>query len=235
MARKVKFEPAIARQRERQEKRRLEGQKAKRLWYLIVCEGEKTEPNYFTSLKESLPKGVLDVYKIDIDGTGYNTESLVNKAIQLKAKYERDSIGRLIDKLWVVFDRDSFIPQAFNNAIQRCKRKHFDNCKVEAAWSNEAFELWYLLHFHYYNTGISRAQYQSLIEKNFRDKGIVNYVYQKNSTEMFNLLEQYGDKNKAVRYARQLRETYNGEQNYADHNPCTTVDKLVAELLNLEE
>ncbi|MDR0803309.1 hypothetical protein [Fluviicola sp.] len=30
----------------------------KRKYYLIVCEGTKTEPNYFEALKDDLPKGV---------------------------------------------------------------------------------------------------------------------------------------------------------------------------------
>ena len=45
---------------------------------------------------------------------------------------------------------------------------------VEAAWTNEAFELWYLLHFNFYNTGISRKQYQDLIETNFKKQGLKN-------------------------------------------------------------
>ena len=61
MARKIKIEPAILKTRERQEARRKVNFKPKRKNYLIVCEGEKTEPNYFKSLKSSLPKGVLEV------------------------------------------------------------------------------------------------------------------------------------------------------------------------------
>jgi hypothetical protein len=43
--------------------------------FLIVCEGEKTEPNYFRTFPEN-----PEVYDaIDIYGTGYNTVSLVNE------------------------------------------------------------------------------------------------------------------------------------------------------------
>ena len=46
--------------------------------FLIVCEGEKTEPNYFKKFPEN-----PEVYdKIDIHGIGYNTISLIKEAIR---------------------------------------------------------------------------------------------------------------------------------------------------------
>lgn len=86
MAKKVKIPNHIKKRRERTESIRLEGIKSKRRFYLIVCEGEKTEPNYFKSLKNTLPKGVLDVCEFTIEGEGYNTESLVKKSMELKSK-----------------------------------------------------------------------------------------------------------------------------------------------------
>jgi hypothetical protein len=87
------------------------------------------------------------------------------KDIRNKRKYYlivcENIYNRTIDRLWVVFDRDSFSPNDFNNAVHRCQ-----NVKpvIGCAWSNEAFELWYLLHFHYYNNGMSRKDYQDAIE-----------------------------------------------------------------------
>ncbi|MDR3251715.1 MAG: RloB family protein [Tannerella sp.] len=224
MARKIKI-PNHIQKRERQELKRAEVIRNKRLFFLIVCEGEKTEPNYFESLKNALPKGVLDV---KITGTGNNTVSLVRNAKNIRKQTEAET-NRKIDKLWVVFDRDSFKPQSFNSAIQKCA----DKADMDCAWTNEAFELWYLLHFHYYNTGIGRAQYQDLIEQNFRSKGLHDYKYQKNSTEMFDLLEKYGSRENAVANAQRLETAYNGRQDYANHNPCTKVHKLVSELFGL--
>jgi hypothetical protein len=48
--------------------------------FLIVCEGEKTEPNYFKSFR--VPKDVIDIY-----GLGANTISLVKEAIKLRDAY----------------------------------------------------------------------------------------------------------------------------------------------------
>jgi len=221
----------IKKGRRREKTDRKEETKSKRKFFLIVCEGEKTEPNYFKSLKNALPKGVLDVCDFRIIGTGHNTNSLVIKAMQLRGKWQMET-GRTIDKLWIVFDKDSFTPQSFNSAIQTCIA---DAPSVEAAWTNEAFELWYLLHFHFYNTGIGRKQYQDLIEKNFIEKGLVNYKYKKNSIEVFSLLEEYGSRENAIRNATNLERHLAGTNNYADQNPCTKVHHLIAELFGLEQ
>ncbi|MCK9254782.1 MAG: RloB family protein [Bacteroidales bacterium] len=127
----------------------------------------------------------------------------------------------------MVFDKDSFSDQSFNSAIQTC----IATPNVDCAWSNEAFELWYLLHFHYYNSGVSRKQYQDLIEKNFKKQGLNGYKYKKNSTEMYSLLETYANKGNAIK----LEKLYFRQQNYSTQNPCTMVYKLVAELLDLKK
>ena len=203
--------------------------RSKRKYYLIVCEGTKTEPNYFESLKEDLPKGVLTAYQIDIEGTGRNTLSLVAEAKRIKESYQKQT-GRPLDKLWVVFDKDSFTANDFNSAILQCENS---NPKIGCAWSNEAFELWYLLHFNYYNTPIDRIKYQKLIEQNLRPKIGKTYRYQKNSKEMYSLLKQYGSLEIAIRNAKQLAKEFEGQQNYANQNPCTMVYKLIIELNNL--
>jgi len=231
MARKVKIPNHIKKKHERIESKRLEEVKSKRRFYLIVCEGEKTEPNYFESLKNDLPKGVLDVCDFKIVGTGHNTVSLVNSAMALRNKWQTQT-NRTVDKLWIVFDKDSFSDQSFNSAIQTCIA---NNPNVDCAWTNEAFELWYLLHFHYYNTGISRRQYQELIEENFKKKGLKDYTYKKNSTEMYSLLEIYTSRETAIKNAVNLEKLYIGQQNYSTQNPCTMVYKLVAELFGLEK
>ncbi len=63
--------------------------------------------------------------------------------------------------------------------------------KTEAAWSNEAFEIWYLLHFEFYNTRITRDTHKQRIQANFISKGLEDFVYAKNRTDMFDLLAKY--------------------------------------------
>ena len=52
-------------------------------------------------------------------------------------------------KVFVVFDKDDFTPNAFNKAIEKC-----ENNGYIALWSNECIELWFLLHFNYLSSNI---------------------------------------------------------------------------------
>lgn len=231
MARTIKIDNAIIKRRSREEKKRKVDYKSKRKFYLIVCEGEKTEPNYFMSLRTSLPKGVLELTHINIDGTGKNTLSIIEETKKLRKKYE-DKYLRKIDRVWAVFDKDSFPSKNFNNAINKGENSR---PKINCAWTNEAFELWYLLHFSYYNTGISRHQYQKLLEREIiRASGKTEYKYLKNSTEMYALLTTYGNQVIAISNAEKLEKLY-CDKSYSNHNPCTKVHILIKELLELTE
>jgi hypothetical protein len=208
--------------------RRVES-RGKRKFFLIVCEGEKSEPNYFRGLGASLPKGVLNVGQIElqIHGEGYNTLSLVQRALEIKADVER---RRTVDETWIVFDKDSFAPVQFNAAIKACICEQ----NVFAAWSNEAFELWYLLHFAYYNTAMSRAHYREKIESCFKNKGLHGFSYRKNHPDMSRLLAQYGDIDLAIRNSKKLEISHGGAADFSNHNPCTMVHRLVERLLRPE-
>ncbi len=231
MARKVKIPNHIQKRADRTEHKRKRNTRAKRKYFLIVCEGEKTEPNYFESLKSDLPKGVLTSCRIDIEGMGRNTLSLVEQSKSMKEKLESET-SLSIDKIWVVFDRDSFDPEHFNEAISLCKNS---SPEIGCAWSNEAFELWYLLHFHFYNTAISREIYQGLIEGNLKSKIDEDYQYQKNSSEMYDLLKAHGSLEMAIKFATKLEREFEGRSDFAAQNPCTKVHHLVAELFGLEK
>lgn len=229
MARKIKIDSALLKRRVRAEKKRKIKFKSKRKFYLIVCEGEKTEPNYFESLKATLPRGVLELTNIDIDGTGKNTLSIIEETKKLRKKYEEKYL-RTIDKSWAVFDRDSFPDENFDNAINKGENS---KPKINCAWTNEAFELWYLLHFSYYNTGISREQYQEKLEREInKASGRTDFKYEKNSKKMFEILDKFGSQDSATRNAERLERTYL-DRRFASHNPCTKVHHLIKELIGL--
>lgn len=230
MARKVKIPNHVQKRLARKEHKRNRNTRNKRKYYLIVCEGEKTEPNYFESLKSDLPRGVLTSCRIDVEGTGRNTISLVEEAKRIQNRLEEET-GLPIDKIWVVFDKDSFESDQFNAAINLCKNS---DPEIGCAWTNEAFELWYLLHFHYYNTAIDRASYQNLIENNLQAVLGSDYRYKKNSTEMYDHLKENGQLQLAIRFATRLEAEFDDRLDYANHNPCTKVHHLVAELFGLE-
>ncbi|PSB31147.1 RloB domain-containing protein [filamentous cyanobacterium Phorm 46] len=183
-----------------------------RRWFLIVCEGEKTEPNYFRSFPVD-----TKVINLDIRGEGRNTNSLVTKAIELKNDTEFDET----DRFWCVFDRDKNPKnpndsQNFNSAITLAR-----NNGIDVAYSNDAFELWYLLHFDFHNTGISRQRYQNMLTK------LLGHEYKKNSETIYEELKS--KQQDAIKHAKLLLQTYDRPNPETD-NPSTTVHLLVEEL-----
>lgn len=172
--------------------------------FLIVCEGEQTEPNYFRAFR--VPRDVITVR-----GCGENTVSLVRHAIRL-----RNEASGAYDQVWCVFDRDSFPLGHFNDALALAFKE-----KIEVAYSNEAFELWYLLHFDYYHTGLTRQDYC------IRLHDLLGHRYEKNSDVIYEeLLER---QRIAVRNAQKLLSSYQPHRPAHD-NPVTTVHKLVEQL-----
>ena len=176
--------------------------------FLIVCEGAKTEPNYFKKFR--VPKTVIDV-----KGVGENPSRLVQSAIKLKEEADEE-----YDQVWCVFDRDDWPPQDFDNAIYKAESH---NLKV--AYSNEAFELWYVLHFEFLNTCIPRIDYITKLTK------ILGKKYQKNSDTIYDDLRNR--QVTAIRNAERLLASYN-PLNPGQDNPSTTVHLLVKELIQSE-
>ena len=176
---------------------------------LIICEGSKTEPNYFRSFP------VVSA-RVEVIGEGKNTKSLVEQTI----KYIKDAkkSGYIFDEVWCVFDKDSFSPDDFNQAIDIARNKHF-----RVAYSNQAFELWYALHFDYISTPIDR---QDLVRRLTRKLG---RPYEKNSVDMYRIL--LNKQAEAIRNARRLLQNYT-PVNPARDDPSTTVFELVEELNN---
>ncbi len=195
---------------------------------LIVCEGEKTEPNYFRSFSMMKNSSGL-VFEVNCDGGGINTIQVVDKAIELRDKAEKQ--GNPYDSVWAVFDRDSFKPSAFDSAILKAEAHH-----IGCAWSNEAFELWYVYHFDARCTELPRSEYKRIITKRVKTFGYKNgakpYMYKKNDERMRYLLLEICkcSEKEAIRRASEQRKKYN-DKRFHTHNPCTTVDKLVSLLI----
>lgn len=221
-ANRIKLEPALERRYARQAKRRQPRQIVCRI--LIVCEGTKTEPNYFKAFKK-YNRGT-NIYDIEVQGLGANTVSVVDKAIDLKNKGN-------YDRVWAVFDKDSFTDNKFNSAIIKAEQNG-----VCCAWSNEAFELWYLYHFVNRTTGMTRAEYKKAISKavnrapKFKEK--TEYAYAKNDIRNFEIMTKFGSMENAIKFAELQSQTYT-DQRYATHNPCTMVFRLVRQLIGKDE
>jgi RloB-like protein len=173
--------------------------------FLIVCEGAQTEPTYFEAFQ--VP-GVV----VRIEPGAGNTIHVVERAIELRNQPDAD-----FDQIWCVFDRDEFPAERFNRALALARQ-----AAIRVAYSNEAFELWFLLHFGYYHTGLSRSVYIVRLSQ------YLGLPYRKNDRTLFGRLEAHLPE--AIRNAERLLQTYQ-PSNPAMDNPSTTVHQLVQELI----
>jgi hypothetical protein len=120
----------------------LKRKRAKRSPYdmvLIVCEGEKTEPNYFKALIDDLRLNTANVV-VAKNIVGSSPKSIVDFALK---KYRRE---KEYNRVYCVFDKDRHT--TYNTAMDRIRRAKLDNGHtILAIPSVPCFEFWLLLHF----------------------------------------------------------------------------------------
>ncbi len=179
----------------------------------IFTEGEKTEPDYFNSIKDELRLNEID---IKVHGLGDHTMPLVEYVIERKNE-EKDTDT----EWWVVFDRDDH--DHFNQAIQKAESE-----SINVAYSNECFELWFILHFEFLHTSIGREKYYKKLTT------LLSKKYDKKSSDTFSLIK---DKEAiAIRNAKTLEKQHDsdGTNVFSKRDPSTTVYKLVEKLQALK-
>ena len=215
------------------------GGRQKGVRFLIISEDTKSSCLYFKAMikdiqaiKYSVVEGVSSQEQPNDEFVGVSPETKVigcgmaTMRLLEEAKAIRDKEQTPFDSCWLVFDKDDF--KDFNQAIKEATGASF-----EVAWSNESFELWYLLHFRYQSTGLGRKECIKALEEEIR-KHDPEFKYEKGSSDMYTTLSQHGDQDQANKRARMLRGNYT-DKNFAKHNPCTRVDMLVKVLTDPEE
>lgn len=181
---------------------------------LIFTEGEKTEPYYFDSFK-------LNAMRIKTIGLGMNTVSLIRKVdrqvndeIRKYAKEFAETEQNIDYQVWCVFDKDAFTDSQFNSAIRMAEKRGYS-----VAFSNESFELWYVLHYKPVRTGHTRDEYCDMLSQ------LLNQTYEKKAKDMY---QRLGDKQSiAIKNANSLIKNYPNGLTPAKMNPCTSVHQLV--------
>ncbi|MGQ9894215.1 MAG: RloB family protein [Roseiflexus sp.] len=182
-------------------RRRIVGQRVIRQSFLIVGESEKTEPNYFRVFQ--VPGLVVHIRSTTNRGLG-----LIDAAVQLRERDEYDQVR-------CVFDCDDLPSDSVRRMFQFAQQE-----RINLAFSNRAFELWYLLHFAYHNTALPRQDYVTLLNRYLGH-------YSKNTTSMYAfLLDRQAT---AIANAHRLYKQYN-PWDPATADPSTTVHRLVEEL-----
>lgn len=208
----------------RRQKSKLDRKKSKRDGNdrcLIVCEGKKTEPNYFNEIRIKFRKDTANT-RVMTSNLGTSPMNVAKCAIatfqELKNNFER---------VYVVFDRDDHanFHEALNYLAQfdgKLKNEEKAPVKVIAVPSIPCFELWLLLHFFPVTADMHRNDVYKKLEtklKNY-DKG------QKGHFE--NTSPHLATAFKNAEQLRRLKETQDKEF------PSTEVDRLVDYLISIK-
>lgn len=193
--------------------------------FLIVCEGLNTEPDYFNHLRHYFKLSATQV--IAVGGAG--------ETIRVVQRAQSECQKSHFDQTWVVFDKDDFPPDNFDNAIHMAVHAGFG-----VAYSNQAFEYWLILHFEDHQGGcMHRDRYHEKLNEYLNP---YNVLYdgkggKKISPSFFNILmesvEIDGEKrvDTAIRRAEKVHTFHKNATSPAYAESCTTVYKLVQELL----
>jgi len=219
----------------RQKKKENERERRQQTW-LIVCEGKKTEANYFKGLISALNADSKTNILFKTCGEGKSTKSLINSVDKhfdfIDAEYGLSRIP--YSKIIIVFDKDDFTADDFNTAIKQAYERYPSSI---VAWSNESFELWLCLHFHYIPSALTRHQYNGKLTKIFRDVGVFDKTqnYAKHGKSMSDIYEKIlyagGSLENAMANAKKLEKENLTKGNPAVSNPVTMMYKAVAVLL----
>lgn len=199
--------------------------------FLIVTEGEKTEPLYFRGLEKLIKQkvgGMVQVVEapvIDIHGKGRSTEKL----IEITGKIVKDA-KIIYQNVWVVFDKDDFedFDEAVNDAVSR---------GYKAAWSNQSFEYWIYLHFNYSDAALHRDVWNEKLDDIFKQYNLGDGTYRKNYDNIYDLVNTFNGVEIAIKNAKRRMSSFNADTDRpSEYDPGTTVYELVQDLKSyLEE
>ena len=187
---------------------------------ILFAEGKNTETTYFKQFKN-------ERIKLVTVGTGKSTLKLVDEAITLLcSKYNR----MRFDEKWVVFDKDDNTD--FEEAIQFAKKSGF-----KVAYSNQAIEYWFLLHFNdHQGGGLHRNSYSKQINGYIKHYGAKYDDTKVVSAKFFDIMLAYdsqtGKRRIQLAFDRATK-IYKKKQNKTEES-ITTIHHLIQSITGME-
>ena len=196
--------------------------------FLIVSEGEETEPIYFNSfgriIKDTVG-GNIETIKIPyltIEGKGRSTIQLLSEVEKIVSKSKI-----IYQNIWILFDKDQF--EDFDEAVKLGKDKGY--C---VAWSNYCFEYWLTLHFNYCDAALDSNALQESLSKIYKRLGIAG-EYSKNDPNVFENVGGIEGVKRAVKNAKRRMSEFKETTSPSSFNPGTKVYVLAEKLLSYIE
>jgi len=204
---------------------------------LIVCEGQKTEIDYFEKLKTVIIDDIIGIRVIPVTSSSGPQALKIIESAKTENKLLTDNLGISVDLTYCVFDEDdakNISSKAYKNIKAAIKQANDESYHI--ILTNPCLEYWFLLH--YTNHSIS-------IEKQGNDsKGKVavrllkQYIpdYEKNGVrniaEIFNttkLQAAITNAESTLKNHANTNDSYLNKQNeyMIDNNPSTNMQELI--------
>ena len=219
--------------------------------FLIFCEDMTSECEYFKYFE-------TDKIKINIfQNQKRNIENVIKAITHCKNNNIIDLENNVVDgfEIWCVYDRDQFIADPCfeeNKTKFNIASTTAESHRINIAWSNDAFELWIILHL----TELidienfkNRDNYYSFLEDYFKkienksdrlQKVLAHntFSYKKDLKKRNNFIdivrkEIIPKTNIAIERSKKLEQTHRGKSDLTDWCPCTLVHNLVERLLEV--
>ncbi len=198
--------------------------------FLIVTEGEVTEPVYFELLRESLQLATVTV-KIQ-PGRASDPRHVINSAadevtaLARRVKKKQTAINEVekYDHVWAVIDTDVAVRNGIWPDVQQLAKAR----GVRLAHSTPCFEFWLLLHIQGYTTRadlLTGTLAKDAVEKALGKEYSTNAEIAKKVIPTF--LAKWPE---AFHHARRVREHHLAANTKPPGNPSTEVDHLVCAL-----
>lgn len=225
--------------------------------FILFCEDEVSEPYYFAGLQKE--KKVKVNYVPNQKSNFRNYVNTIQYCIDNGLAEVVDGVAKLKDDvthhIWCIYDRDA--EHVIYNNIAIANQLQFttavqvaEQAGLKVAWSNDAFELWILLHFEDVPYGQWRHRnfiYDRLTEifRNLPNQSaemqIVtqnpNFQYKeamKGRQNFINYVRPYLESGRAdaIRRAIMLDQSFQANVLLHDRNPCTRAYLLVESILS---
>ena len=198
--------------------------------FLIVTEGEVTEPVYFELLRASLQLGTVKV-KIQPGSASYPTHVINSAAEEVerlakRKKRKETSINEVekYDHVWAVIDTDVAVRKGIWPDVQQLAISR----GVKLAHSTPCFEFWLLLHLQGYTTRadlLNGTLAKEAVEKALGKDYSTNAEIAKAVIPTF--LAKWPE---AFKHAQRVRQHHLAASTPPPGNPSTEIDHLVCAL-----
>lgn len=193
-------------------------------FFIIVCEGKVTEPDYFRNFPYYSSLGANSNAGVRFSHRGVYIIPEAGQHLQVVEKAERiykelnKELGTIPkEEVWCVFDCDGNL-NALREAVEVAKRKGFN-----PIYSIQCFELWFVLHFQSLTTAVDKKEYDKKTSK------YCEIDYSHGTKGMYHLLIENQDD--AIRNSKQLWDTKMAAGQLFE-DPITNMHELVIALNN---